>query len=172
MSAAPVDVPTCLYRLFDRAGNLLYIGITVNPPSRFGQHADEKPWWPEVDPERIALTWFDTRAEAEKLELLAVRDERPLHNVVTADAAGRPRFIRDPNRPWGRPPAALTPHQAQLLQAAADAGAAASAADQALWRAVETARSGGVPDVLLCDRAGVSRATLNRRLGPRSSKVA
>ncbi|MEU8371240.1 GIY-YIG nuclease family protein [Micromonospora tulbaghiae] len=169
MSSAPFDVPTCLYRLYDREGRLLYIGITVNPQSRFGQHAEDKAWWPEVDTESIALVWFDTRAEAEKLELLAVRDERPLHNVVTADAEGRTRFIKIPGRPCGRPPTVLTLHQEQLLQDAAAAGEKADEADRKLWDAVQAARAGGVPDVLLCERSGVSRATLNRRLGPRAA---
>lgn len=172
MSSAPFDVPTCLYRLFDRDGRLLYIGITVNPPSRFAQHAEDKAWWAEVDPESVSVVWFDTRAEAEKLELLAVRDERPLHNVVTADAEGRSRFIKDPSRTWGRPATVLTPHQEQLLQSTVDAGEKADEADRELWAAVQVAREGGVPDVLLCERSGISRATLNRRLGPRKSKAA
>lgn len=57
-------------------------------------------------------------------------------------------------------------------QAAAEAGERADEADRKLWEAVESARAAGVPDVLLCERTGVSRATLNRRLGPRKSKAA
>ncbi|WDZ87172.1 hypothetical protein [Micromonospora cathayae] len=167
-----IDIPTCLYRFFDRAGRLLYIGITVNPQSRFAAHSDDKPWWPEVDHSRTRLVWFDTRPEAEKVELIAVRDERPLHNVVTADINGRPTFIKDPNRPWGRPPTVLTLHQEEQLQAAVEASEQADEADRKLWEAIKAARAAGVPDMLLCERASVSRATLNRRLGPRSSKVA
>ncbi|MCG5460863.1 GIY-YIG nuclease family protein [Micromonospora sp. MED01] len=171
-SAAPVDVPTCLYRFYDRTGRLLYIGITVNPPVRFTRHSEDKPWWPEVDHTQTTLTWFDSRAEAEAVELPAVRDERPLHNVVTADADGNARFIRDPKRPWGRPVTVLTPHQEQLLLDAVSAGELADEADRKLWEVVEVARNGGVPDVLLCDRSGISRATLNRRLGPRRTNAA
>lgn len=167
-----IDIPTCVYRFFDRAGRLLYIGITVNPQSRFTAHAEEKPWWVEVDHSRTQLVWFDTRPEAEKVELIAVRDERPLHNVVTADADGRPTFIKDPNRSWGRPVTVLTLHQEEQLQAAVEAGEQADEADRKLWEAVKAARAAGVPDMLLCERTGVSRATLNRRLGPRKNKAA
>ncbi|MEU8185990.1 hypothetical protein [Micromonospora carbonacea] len=167
-----IEIPTCLYRFFDRAGRLLYIGISVNPPARFARHADDKPWWPEVDHSRTRLVWFDSRAEAEKLELMAVRDERPLHNIVTGDVDGRPTFLKDPNRSWGRPVTILTPHQEQQLSVAVEAGERADEADRKLWEAVEVARSAGVPDVLLCERTGISRATLNRRLGSRKSKVA
>lgn len=171
-SAAPVDVPTCLYRLYDRSGRLLYIGITANPPVRFTKHGEDKPWWPEVDHTRTRLVWFDTRPDAEAVELPAVRDERPLHNVITADADGRARFIKDPNRSWGRPVTVLTPAQEGHLQDAIDAGKHAEEADRQLWEAVQTAREAGVPDVLLCERSGISRATLNRRLGSRSRQAA
>jgi predicted GIY-YIG superfamily endonuclease len=167
-----VDIPTCVYRFFDRAGRLLYIGITVNPPARFAAHAVDKPWWPEVDHSRTRLVWFDTRPEAERQEMISVRNERPLHNIVTGDVDGRPTFIKDPARSWGRPATVLTPHQEQQLQAAVEAGERADEADRKLWEVVEAARGAGVPDVLLCERTGVSRATLNRRLGPRKSRAA
>ncbi len=35
------------------------------------------------------------------------------------------------------------------------------------WEAIQRARLAGVPDELLCERTGWSRATLNRKLGPR-----
>ncbi len=41
-------------------------------------------------------------------------------------------------------------------------------AEAALWEAIVAARAADVPDVPLCEGAGVSRATLNRRFGPRS----
>ena len=33
-----------LYRFHNRAGELLYIGITVDPGARWRKHRDEKPW--------------------------------------------------------------------------------------------------------------------------------
>ena len=39
----------CVYRFFDAEDALLYIGSTGNVWYRIGQHAAERPWWPEVD---------------------------------------------------------------------------------------------------------------------------
>lgn len=39
----------CVYRIFDAEGALLYIGSTGNMWYRIGQHAADRPWWPEVD---------------------------------------------------------------------------------------------------------------------------
>ncbi|SHL73996.1 GIY-YIG nuclease family protein [Streptomyces yunnanensis] len=74
---------TALYRVFDAAGKLLYIGISQNPDVRFGQHSQTKPWWPEVAERRVE--WHDTRAEAAKTEKEAIRAEQPywnLHHIV------------------------------------------------------------------------------------------
>lgn len=37
-----------LYRFFDDAGRLLYIGISVSAISRAGKHRQEKNWWHDV----------------------------------------------------------------------------------------------------------------------------
>lgn len=37
-----------------------------------------------------------------------------------------------------------------------------------MWLAIKNARDAGVPDVLLCDETGQSRATLNRKFGART----
>jgi hypothetical protein len=72
--------PTALYRLFDRADRLLYIGIAHNPPLRWVTHAAQKTWWPDVA--RTEISWFSSRPDAEAAEVLAIEDERPLHNVL------------------------------------------------------------------------------------------
>jgi hypothetical protein len=42
-------------------------------------------------------------------------------------------------------------------------------AEAAMWEAIVEARKLGVPDVPLMDATGQSRATLNRRYGPRTA---
>ena len=42
-------------------------------------------------------------------------------------------------------------------------------AGAAMWEAILAARNAEVPDVPLCEGTGQSRATLNRRYGPRST---
>jgi hypothetical protein len=80
---------TALYRLFDQHGCLLYIGISHKPDVRWGQHSEQKPWWPAVD--RRVVEWHETRAAAEKAEVAAIAAEKPLHNK-----AGTPAFKVSP----------------------------------------------------------------------------
>lgn len=69
---------TALYRLYDTAGVLLYVGVSDKPLVRWAQHAAEKAWWPDVA--KLTLTWHDTRELALDAELCAIRAERPRHN--------------------------------------------------------------------------------------------
>lgn len=99
------DRRTALYRLFDAAGKLLYIGIAVNPPSRWAGHAADKLWWGEVA--RITIHWYDTWGAAEAAEATAIRQENPLHNVVgvaseeRAERLARAALHRLRERPTG-----------------------------------------------------------------------
>jgi hypothetical protein len=72
---------TALYRLYDREGVLLYVGITNMPNVRWAAHS-LKPWWKQVA--RKDLTWFDTRPPAASAEVRAIRAEHPLHNSMHA----------------------------------------------------------------------------------------
>jgi hypothetical protein len=71
---------TTLYRCFNAAGDLLYVGITDNRVMRWRAHSRSKAWWPEVD--RISVTDYKQRSEAEAAELQAIHTENPRHNVV------------------------------------------------------------------------------------------
>lgn len=71
---------TALYRLYDVEKRLLYIGITNNPTTRWQQHARTKgeSWWSDVATKE--LEWFDSRRDAEKAEVIAIRTEGPPYN--------------------------------------------------------------------------------------------
>lgn len=69
---------TALYRHFDKAGVLLYVGITQNPSARTSQHASLSGWYRFAD--RTAVEWFPTRKDAEDAERAAICDERPVFN--------------------------------------------------------------------------------------------
>lgn len=71
---------TALYRLYDVDDQLLYIGISVNPTTRWSMHAGEKTWWPLVA--RKDLAWLDNRDDAERAEACAIIKERPRYNVT------------------------------------------------------------------------------------------
>ncbi len=73
-----------------------------------------------------------------------------------------------------RPITQLTEHQRQLLadaveaaQESREAESAAATKKETAWAKLLAGRAGGVPDELLCEETGFSRATLNRKYGPR-----
>lgn len=72
--------PTTVYRLFDTAGTLLYVGIAGNPGRRFEQHAGDKPWWGSVA--NLTLEHHLTREAATIAERDAIIAEKPLYNVM------------------------------------------------------------------------------------------
>lgn len=77
-----MDLPTALYRLFDDAGDLLYVGVSAGPSARIRQHFRDKNWADEV---RLAvIDDLPDRRSALVAERNAIREERPLHNVVHA----------------------------------------------------------------------------------------
>lgn len=70
---------TAVYRLFDDAGRLLYVGVGRNPMNRWSAHADQHEWWPTVA--TFTVNWHATRAEAAAEERHALRNESPVHNL-------------------------------------------------------------------------------------------
>lgn len=88
---------TALYRLFDQEGGLLYIGISHKPDVRWGQHSEDKEWWPSVD--RRAVEWHDTRVDAERAESAAIKAERPMHNVIHVPKPRRPQNTNRHTKP-------------------------------------------------------------------------
>lgn len=70
--------PHYVYRLFDAAGALLYVGITCDVTTRMYQHSKEQPWWDEVDNRSVEEVL--TRADAFFLEAAAILAERPRYN--------------------------------------------------------------------------------------------
>jgi predicted GIY-YIG superfamily endonuclease len=78
MSAAANGRPTTLYRFFNSHRELLYVGITSRGPARIAEHANDKPWWGEV--EIMTFQHFTTQAAARAAETEAIRTESPIHN--------------------------------------------------------------------------------------------
>ncbi|MFG2900954.1 GIY-YIG nuclease family protein [Streptomyces zaomyceticus] len=72
-------MPTCLYRLFDVFGRLLYVGISSDLKRRWKEHRKKHWWWPQVVERREE--WFDDRGSAFEEERATVRTELPLHNA-------------------------------------------------------------------------------------------
>lgn len=86
---------TALYRLYDAAGSLLYVGISADPEYRWKQHswgADSSTWWPQVT--RKAVEWFPNRDAAYEAETAAIKAEDPVHNRTMRPAGTFPAVRR------------------------------------------------------------------------------
>lgn len=86
--SASVSAGTTLYRFFDAAGRLLYVGITDRGPRRWREHMVTQPWWDDVASSTIEHV--GDRVAAEEAERIAIQTEKPLHNVVYAVPASQP----------------------------------------------------------------------------------
>jgi predicted GIY-YIG superfamily endonuclease len=70
---------TAVYRFYDDADRLLYVGITSNLPTRFRDHQSGSSWWTEQ--RRATVVWMDSRAEAADEERAAICSEKPQCNI-------------------------------------------------------------------------------------------
>jgi predicted GIY-YIG superfamily endonuclease len=86
-----IRIPTALYRLYDRDGVLLYVGITLDFARRMRDHARVQPWWAEVKV-RVVI-WYESWPLAFQAETVAIAGEQPKHN-----RAKRPRKELPPDR--------------------------------------------------------------------------
>lgn len=131
---------TALYRLYDEAAQLLYVGIAFDPRVRGYHHKKHKPWWPDVA--RREVEWFENRHKAEAAERQAIATEKPRYNV-----AGVPNpLLVEVVAP--SPPPPLSPAIAEGLRKAARASRradrAADRARQALRETILEAASKGM----------------------------
>jgi len=71
---------TCqLYRHYDEADRLLYVGISHNFMLRMRQHKSGANWFRQIA--KVTVEHFDTRTEAERAERDAILYELPIYNV-------------------------------------------------------------------------------------------
>lgn len=80
----PTPQEQYLYRLYDRGGRLLYVGVTTNVIRRWNEHSKDKPWWCHVH--TFTRDWYPDRASVEAAEKHAIRSEQPLYNVTHSRA--------------------------------------------------------------------------------------
>jgi prophage regulatory protein len=84
-----VSQRTAVYRACDSHRALLYVGVCQDFGRRWKQHARTKPWWPEV--RHLTVDWYDDEAEALRVEIEAIEQEKPRYNVATTNAHYRAR---------------------------------------------------------------------------------
>lgn len=85
-----MELPQALYRFFNADGELLYVGISLNPGHRWGQHRADKPWWIEVA--TITVEAHRGRAEVLEAEREAIKRERPRYNLTHNYSRGGQRM--------------------------------------------------------------------------------
>jgi hypothetical protein len=68
----------CVYRCFDAAPALIYIGSAEKWLTREGNHRAHTPWWPEVAD--VQVTRYRSIFEARVAETAAIEAERPKYN--------------------------------------------------------------------------------------------
>lgn len=76
--------PAAVYRLYDAAGTLLYIGSAYDPAKRSRAHRD-KPWWPQVV--RREDEWHPSREAAYIAETESIREGLPPGNKISGPGA-------------------------------------------------------------------------------------
>ncbi len=69
-----------LYRHFDEAGALLYVGISLSAISRLAAHNQDAAWADRIA--RVTIERFASREDAEKAEVRAIREEKPIYNIM------------------------------------------------------------------------------------------
>ncbi len=108
---------TAVYRRFDAAGQLLYIGCSCNPKSRWKAHT-RKPWWDDVA--QCVVEWHETLERADAAERIAIKRELPKYNVLHTPLFAKlcsevPDLSADDAATWaqtwprGRGPASISP---------------------------------------------------------------
>lgn len=63
---------SAVYQHLNANGEILYIGVSINPMARFGRHRSCSPWAHQVA--SVSIEWFDSQAEAyaEERRLVAI----------------------------------------------------------------------------------------------------
>lgn len=74
------DKTHALYRFYSATDDLLYVGVTLDPGSRWNSHRKEKPWWHEVS--RVTVEAHPSRQAVLEAERQAILAEKPRYNVV------------------------------------------------------------------------------------------
>lgn len=72
-----------LYRFYDDAGQLLYVGMSTNILLRINTHRRNSHWW--SDAVEMKMQRFANSEELAEAEIIAIRHEEPLHNTIWTD---------------------------------------------------------------------------------------
>lgn len=71
---------SAVYRIYDKHGALLYIGMSYDPETRVRVQRREKPWGHQIA--RHEVDWHPNRAASQRAERLLIEGLQPRHNVT------------------------------------------------------------------------------------------
>lgn len=109
------DAPTYVYRFFDKAGSLLYVGVAFDPEERWQAHRHTE-WWPQAVENTVVL--YPSRRAALCEETRAIAEENPAFNHrPVGRATGHRQFARLSISQGGRL-IALDPQGIEITRAA------------------------------------------------------
>jgi hypothetical protein len=81
----PRSERTALYRHFNAAGDLLYIGISLSAVERLSAHMATSKWAGEIA--TVKIEYFDNRGLALNAERVAIISEKPIFNIIHSSEA-------------------------------------------------------------------------------------
>lgn len=102
MGVAREKLPHTVYRMYDRKGRLLYVGMAMYFDIRLATHKVQQPWFSMVS--EVKIERYPDRNSASDAETLAIRNEDPIFNVL-GKRSRRGEGIRSvvvPSDPWYR----------------------------------------------------------------------
>lgn len=80
-----------LYKYYDENGDLLYVGISLNPVVRLADH-NSKSFWADAI-RRVEIEFIPDEFAPSMFERKIIMEENPKHNIVHKNG-----------KSWGRPP--------------------------------------------------------------------
>lgn len=85
---ASEGIPGACYRCWNKENDLIYIGFSADPLTRFDSHS-RKPWWPEVA--RVEVVWYPDQVDAR------IAESRVLENGPLKHCRQKPyaRYCKD-----------------------------------------------------------------------------
>lgn len=144
-----------VYRLYDAAGVLLYIGSAYDPDHRCKEHR-KRSWWPEVASR--TEEWFDHRGTAYREELKAIGVEKSKYNQM-----GTPSY-RTPDTEAVRRRKELGPLRQRLLEESWGVARAAREAARAEGASpADVERAGKLAEIEFLEDTGLFAGAVKER---------
>lgn len=147
-----------LYRHFDAAGELLYVGISLSAISRLGQHAAVSPWFKDIT--NVTIETLPSREEALAAERVAIKTERPKFNINYNKPPKLFDLLKPPEtlKPWMR----IAEAEAEIIRTVTTLKAVYDEASAAHVLGIPTAV---VKKLIACGEIGFVELPKQRALG-------